>query len=70
MANCLELYIGMKLIGVREQVIMNIEELETNKILPFTYLNKVIPEFNSNLILHEDKLLKFRDLETIDPQDL
>ena len=49
---------------------MNIAELETNKILPFTYLNKVIPEFNSNLILYEDKLLKFRDLETIDPQDL
>ncbi|KAM3143959.1 hypothetical protein pb186bvf_004010 [Paramecium bursaria] len=70
MANCVELYIGMKLIGVREQVIMNITELETNKILPFTYLNQVIPELNNNLILYEDKLMKFRDLASIDPQDL
>ena len=46
---------------------MNITELETNKILPFTYLNQVIPELNNNLILYEDKLMKFRDLASIDP---
>ena len=46
---------------------MNISELEINKILPFTYLNQVIPELNNNLILYEDKLMKFRDLASIDP---
>ena len=51
-------------------MIVNIRELETNKILPFTYINQVIPELNNNLILYEDKLMKFRDLGTIDPNDL
>ena len=46
LANCLQLYTGLELKGVRPTIIMNIDDLGMNKILPFTYLTSVLNEDN------------------------
>ena len=46
LANCLHLYTGLELKGVRPTIIMHIDDLGMNKILPFTYLTSVLNEDN------------------------
>ncbi|CAD8053196.1 unnamed protein product [Paramecium sonneborni] len=50
LANCIEFYTGLELKGVRQQIIMQIEDLGMNKIIPFTFLEGIINEDNYELI--------------------
>ncbi|CAK75215.1 unnamed protein product (macronuclear) [Paramecium tetraurelia] len=50
LANCLEFYTGLDLKGVRQQIVMHIDDLGMNKIMPFTYMEGILNEDNQELI--------------------
>ncbi|CAK85229.1 unnamed protein product (macronuclear) [Paramecium tetraurelia] len=46
LANCIEFYTGLELKGVRPQIVMHIEDLGLNKIIPFTFMESILNEDN------------------------
>ncbi|CAD8135571.1 unnamed protein product [Paramecium pentaurelia] len=56
LANCIEFYTGLELKGVRPQIIMHIEDLSMNKIIPFTFMDGILNEDNYEFIGQVDQL--------------
>lgn len=46
LANCIEFYTGLELKGVRQHIVMHIEDICMNKIIPFTYMEGILNEDN------------------------